>query len=111
MNTNSGAYFKRSSELMEKMMQSGICQYFYGEDEAQTGGSQPKNLQELFIKGLTLYFTLTGKTEQEKMTNFDIYQRCVSDKVKEVMKKHYKQFNDWTQIYQYKAPQAQPQAP
>ena len=39
MNTNSSAYFKRSSGLMEQMMQSGICQYFYGEGDAQNGGS------------------------------------------------------------------------
>ena len=68
MNTNKSNYFARSMKLMEKMLSNGICQYFYGHGNAENGDQgQAKNLQELFIKGLTLYFTLTGSNEEEKI--------------------------------------------
>ena len=98
-NNGSSIHFKRSSDLMRLMLQLGICQYFYNQDEeTQSPEAPPKSLQELFVKGLTLYFTLTGKnSESERMTNFEIYEELVSDQVKEVMMTQYKSFNEWAQ--------------
>lgn len=83
-NTGNSQYFKRSNQLIELMLDQGICQYFFT-DNSPAHNSIAKNLQELFVKGLTLYFTLTGKTDTENLINYDIYLRQVTQKVKEVM--------------------------
>ena len=99
MNTNQSCYFERSIKLMEKMLSNGICQYFYSEGNAEAADqAQAKNNQELFIKGLTLYFTLTGQTDEHKRKNYECFLKHVSDKVKEIMKNNYRQFKEWTNI-------------